>query len=104
MQAGSKKPLWFVLLAVWLGILCPRPAASQNLHNMVASQARVFPTVGAGVIAMREDAAGHCYVLANPGNTLLIFDSTGKQIGQLPNANSGGATIHYGIDFDVAPN
>jgi hypothetical protein len=104
MQAGSKKPLWFVLLAVSLGILCAKPASSQNLHNMVASQGRVFPNVGAGVIAMREDASGHFYVLANPGNTVVIFDSTGKQIGQLPNSNSGGATIHYAVDFDVAAN
>jgi hypothetical protein len=104
MDVGAKKTLWSILLALSLGVLCPRPGSAQNLHNMVSSRERVFPQAGGGIIAMAEDAAGHFYVLSNPGHTVQVFDASGKQIAQIPGANSGDVTLHYAVDLDVAPN
>lgn len=104
MWVRVKKPLWSIFLALSGAALCLSPAGSQNLHDMVAPEQRVFPQVGGGVIAMQEDAAGHVYILANPGHTVQIFDAKGNPAGQIPNANSGGVTLKYGIDLDVASN
>lgn len=101
MRVRVKKPAWIVALVVCLGA-SGKPAQAQNLHNMVASEARVFPQVGGGVIAMRENA-GRFYILANPAHSVQIFDSTGNKVGELPSATSG-VTLQYGADLDIAPN
>jgi hypothetical protein len=69
---------------------------------MVASEARVFPQVSGGVIAMRENA-GRFYILANPAHSVQIFDSTGNKVSELPSAASG-ATLQYAAGLDIAPN
>lgn len=78
------------------------PSQAQNLHNMVASDARVFPQVSGGIIAMRENA-GRFYILANPAHSIQIFDSTGSKVGELPGPGSG-VTLQYAADLDIAPN
>ena len=103
MYGGARKTLCFVSL-IALAVMYATPAAAQNLRNMVVSQQRVFPQVSGGVIAMKEDAAGHFYVLANPGHSVLIFDANGNQTGQIPNANSGDLTLRYAVDLDIAKN
>ena len=104
MWVRFKKPLWFSFLIFSGAALCLSPAISQNLHNMVASDQRVFPQVAGGVIAMQEDEAGRVYVLASPGHSVQIFDAKGNLTGQIPDANSGDVTLKYGIDLDVASN
>lgn len=104
MQVRLKRPLWLFYLAFLGAALSGAPARSQSLHNMVSSEQRVFPQVSGGIIAMQEDAAGHVYVLANPGHSVRIFDAKGNPTGEIPNANSGGVTLKYGIDLDVAAN
>ena len=101
MQVRVKKPAWVLALAVCLGAFA-RPTLSQNLHNMVASEARVLPQVSGGIIAMRENG-GRLYILANPAHTVQVFDATGNKIGELPGSTSGVA-LQYGADLDVAPN
>jgi hypothetical protein len=89
-----------VVFAMMAGLSVGRPLSAQNLQNITASSGRSFPGV-VGVIAMREDDAGRYYILAAPGSSVLIFDVSGNQVGQIPNSRSGGATIRYGIDLDL---
>ncbi len=103
MHVSIKKPLWFLALIVSFGLVCSWQAVSQNLHNMVASDRRVLPQVGGSIIAIRQDAAGHLYVLASPPHVLQVFDASGNLVGQIPGAHSG-MTFDYAADFDVAPN
>lgn len=101
MRVSVKKPAWILVLAVCLGVFAKR-AHSQNLHNMIASDARVFPQVSGGIIAMRENA-GRFYILADPAHSVQIFDSAGTKVGELPSSGSG-VTLQYAADLDVAPN
>ena len=100
---GSKA---VVLCAAVSSVLClsaaPR-ASAQGLHNILSAKDRVFPAVGAGVEALKRDSIGHYYILADPATSILIYDTAGKLLGRIPNANSRGATIHYAVsmDFDV---
>ena len=103
MYVGVKKPLSAVAFLIFVGLACPRPAVSQNLHNMVASDRRVLPQVGGSIIAIRQDSSGRVYVLASPAHVVQIFDAAANQVGQIPGAHSG-MTFDYAADFDVAPN
>jgi hypothetical protein len=104
MRVRWNKTVKIALLAVSFTAALPLLTTTQTLHNLVASRERVLPQVGSGVIAMREDAAGNVYVLANPAQKILVFDANGKQINQIPGLASGGATISYAVDFDLASN
>jgi hypothetical protein len=95
----------FVLATVYLA-----PAEGQNAPLEIRARGRVFPEVGAGLIAIKRDAAGHCYVIASPASTVQIFSADGKRIGQIPDAsiqdsNSQDAKknskVVFAADFDV---
>src|SRR5246500_3379086 len=72
----------FVLATVYLA-----PAEGQNAPLEIRARARVFPEVGAGLIAIKRDAAGPYYVVASPASTVQIFSTDGKRIGQIPSAS-----------------
>jgi hypothetical protein len=74
----------------------------QWLESVVEARARVFPTVGPGVTAIKRDSAGHYYVVAKPATSVSIFGSDGNLLLQIPNANSGGAVIRYAVDIDLS--
>ena len=61
----------------------------------------MFPEIGPGVAAIKSDASGRYYVLAEPATAISIFQADGKRIGAIPNANSHGAKIVYAQDIDV---
>ena len=90
------KLLVLVLIAVF-------PATGQGMQNVIHSRSRLFPSIGPGVSCLKRDAAGRYYILAEPASTILVFDSAGRSIEQIPNANSRGATIHYAISIDIDP-
>ncbi|HXX70930.1 MAG TPA: hypothetical protein VEI55_01455 [Candidatus Acidoferrum sp.] len=77
------------------------PATGQGMQNVIHSRSRLFPAIGPGVSSLKRDAAGRYYVLAEPASTILIFDSAGRAIERIPNANSLGATIHYAVSIDL---
>jgi len=87
------------LLVLFLAVLLP--VSGQGMQYVLHSRARLFSDVGPGVSALKRDAAGHYYILAEPASTVLIFDSAGRRVGQIPNANSGGATIRYAVGIDL---
>ena len=62
---------------------------------------RVFTEVGRGVRAIRRGPQGQYYILVAPGRVVLIYDSAGKRIGQVPTKLEGAADIIYGTALDV---
>lgn len=79
------------------------PAAGQGLRSVVESHDRVFPGVGAGVTALKRDSSGRYYILAKPETVISVFGPDGILLGQIPNAKSNGATLHYAVDIDLNP-
>jgi hypothetical protein len=95
----------FVLATVYLA-----PAEGQSAPLEIRARAHVFPEVGAGLIAIKRDAAGHYYVVASPASTVQIFSADGKRIGQIPDASMQDsnsqdakkiAKVVFAADFDV---
>jgi len=91
------------IIATVVSLFVAPHASAQGLHNTLRAQDRMFPAVGPGVQAIKSDSAGHYYILAEPATAVLIYNATGKLLGQIPNANSGGATIRYAVSIDVDP-
>lgn len=91
---------------VVVGLLCAglsRTTLAQGMRSVVEPHARVFPSIGAGVTALKRDSAGRYYILAKPASVVSIYDGAGNRVGQIPNANSHGAVIRYGVDIDLGP-
>ena len=61
------------------------PVAAQDDIDLEATQ-RVLPSVGAGVVAVRRDAAGRYYVLSERGGAVQVFDEKGKPLALIPSA------------------
>jgi hypothetical protein len=91
----------FGLAVIFAAVPSARPAAAQGMENVLHAKARLFPAVGPGLSVLKRDSAGRYYILAEPATTVLIYDATGKPAGQIPNANSHGATIRYAVDIDI---
>jgi hypothetical protein len=90
--------------AIVLGLLLASlslPVKGQGIRSVVEPRARVFPSVGPGVAALKRDSAGRYYILAKPATVISIYDPAGSLIGQIPNANSHGAVIRYAVDIDL---
>ena len=77
------------------------PVLAQQLERDIEARGRVFPEIGPGARALKRDAAGRYFLLAAPGNVILIDDSAGKRLGQIPNANSKNAQITFADDIDL---
>ncbi len=75
--------------------------SAQGIQNVLRARARVFPSVGPGIAAIKRDSSDRYFILAEPASVIWIFDSSGKRIGQIPNTNSHGATIHYAVAIDI---
>ena len=91
-----------VLAALVMGGMA-RPVAGQQIRSIIEARVRVFPAVGPGVTALKRDSAGRYYVLAKPATLISIYGADGNLTGQIPNANSRGATIKYAVDIDISP-
>ena len=78
-------------------------AEGQGIQTAIEARGRVLPAVGPGVETLKHDAAGNYYVLAKPANVIWIYGANGTLTGQIPNAHSAGAAIHYAVDFDISP-
>jgi len=83
-----------------LALLLPALLPAQDEPNLDAKQ-RLFAEVGAGFRAIRRGPSGRYYVLTAPGAAVLIFDSSGKKIAQVPAQSSGSAAINFGAALDV---
>jgi len=61
----------------------------------------MFPEIGADVRVIKRDSAGRYYIIAKPASVIWIYSAGGQLLGQIPNSNSGGATIRYAVDLDL---
>jgi hypothetical protein len=94
----------WVAAAVWVllaGAAAPWSARAQGIENVLHSNARMFPEIGADVRVIKRDSAGRYYIIAKPPSVIWIYSADGQRLGQIPNANSGAATIRYAIDLDI---
>lgn len=80
----------------------PVRTGAQGIRSIIQSSERVFPSVGAGVKAIRRGADGHYYILARPANAIHVYSADGKLIGQIPKPGSG-AAIRYAVGIDLTP-
>lgn len=97
---------YYAFAAAMVGLLVASPARpiwGQTLRNSLEARTHVFPTIGPGIIALKRDSSGRYYVIAKPATIISIYDSNGNLAGQIPNANSQGATIKYAVDIDLSP-
>jgi hypothetical protein len=101
MVGGKQLRLLAAALAVTYTAVTLPCVSAQGIQNVLRARARVFPAVGPGIAAIKRDASGRYFILAEPASVISIFDSTGKRIDRIPNANSHGATIRYAVAIDV---
>jgi hypothetical protein len=94
--------LILALLGAWCA-LSPFPTGGQHLENVIESRGRIFPSVGAGVTAVKRDSAGRYFVLAKPATVISVYNASGELVQQIPNAKSAGASIRYAVDIDLSP-
>jgi hypothetical protein len=62
---------------------------------------RVMPDEGPGLRSVCRGPGGNYYVLSAPGTAVLIYDASGKRIGQVPANPVGPAAIVYGESLSV---
>jgi hypothetical protein len=92
-----------ILAAVATGwTLLPLLAAPQNLGvpEMVA-RGRLFPELGTGLHALKQDSSGRYWVLAAPATAIFAYGPDAKRLRQIPAANSPDAKIVFAEDVDV---
>jgi hypothetical protein len=75
-----------------------------QFESDLVAKRRLYAEVGAGFRQVRLGPGGNYYVLTAPSPAVIIYDVSGKRIGQIPNSatsTSKGAAIEYGESFDV---
>jgi hypothetical protein len=94
-------------LATVLALFFSLPARAQEqtqFESDLVAKRRVYDSVGAGFREIRRGPNGNYYVLTAPAPALLIYDSSGKRVGQVPSPSAAagkGAALVYGESFDV---
>jgi hypothetical protein len=86
----------------------PARLEAQAADDQRFAKRRLFESAGAGLQAVRRDAAGHYYVLTAPGSSVLVFNASGQLLKKVPpdpagkaSAPARTATIVFGEDMDV---
>src|SRR5260370_41324400 len=89
-------------LAIWAG-----PASAQD-EDQLTAKARLLPSIGPGLRAVRVGADGNLYVLTAPSSYVSVFGKDGKSVRNIPDyaetAGPASAELHairYGEDMDV---
>jgi hypothetical protein len=94
-------------LAAVLVVFLSLPVCAQDQYQYEAdlvAKRRLYRDLGAGFREIRRGPNGNYYVLTAPAPAVLIYDSSGKQIGQVPSLSAAaakGAALLYGESFDV---
>jgi hypothetical protein len=94
-------------LATILSALPRLPARAQEPYQYesdLMAKRRLYRDVGAGFRQIRRGPNGNYYLLTAPAPAVLIYDPSGKRIGQVPNISAAaakGAALVYGESFDV---
>src|ERR1700684_3275265 len=98
------------MLAAMLTPFLPLSGRAQEQYQYesdLVARKRILPDVGAGFRQIRIGPNGNFYVLTAPAPALLIYDPSGKRVGQIPDAGAAAASknaaIVYGESFDIDP-
>lgn len=95
------------VLATMLTALLPFPGRAQEqfqYESDLVARKRILPEVGAGFRQIRIGPKGNFYVLTAPAPALVIYDPSGKRVGQLPDGPAAlvkNAALVYGESFDI---
>jgi len=81
-------------------VLAAALSVSGGEDSDLVARARLFPSLGAGVTAIRGDAAGRYAVLTERAG-IEIFNAKGEHTGHVPAEAGAEAAIVYGDDFDM---
>ena len=88
-------------------VVLSSPARAQEQYQYesdLVAKRRLYRDLGAGFREIRLGPNGNYYVLTAPAPALLIYDSSGKRIGEFPSPSAAavkGAALVYGESFDV---
>ncbi len=94
-------------LAALLALFVSLPVRAQEQYQFesdLTAKRRLYRDVGAGFREIRRGPDGNYYVLTAPAPAVLIYDPSGKQVGQVPSLSAAaakGAALVYGESFDV---
>jgi hypothetical protein len=93
----------FASLAVLLALCAVGARAQSNvaIETELFAARRVLPDVGPGLRGVCRGPGGNYYVLSAPGAAVLIYDASGKRVGQVPAQTAAPAAIVYGESLDV---
>jgi len=95
------------VLAALPALCLSLPAHAQEQYQFesdLLAKRQLFRDVAAGFREIHRGPNGNYYVLAAPAPAVMIFDPSGKRIGQVPSASAAavkGAALVYGQSFDV---
>ena len=77
-------------------------------EDQLTAKARLLPSIGPGLRAVRMGPDGNMYVLAAPNNNVSVYDKDGKFARNIPDFAAGAGpaaaelrAIRYGEDMDV---
>jgi hypothetical protein len=96
-----------VALATTLALFLSFPARAQEPYQYesdLMAKRQLYRGVTAGFRQIRRGPNGNYYLLTAPAPAVLIFDKSGKSVGQVPSASAAtakGAALVYGESFDV---
>lgn len=99
--------IFALALGVFASAVWPRPAGAQEPYQFerdLVARHRLYREIGAGFRQIRRGPNGNYYILTAPAPAVLIYDSAGKQTGQVPSASGAaakGAALVFGESFDV---
>src|SRR5271169_3197755 len=94
-------------LATGLALFLSLPARAQEQYQYesdLVAKRQLYRGVSAGFREIRRGPNGNYYLLTAPAPAVLIYDKSGKSIGQVPSASAStakGAALVYGESFDV---
>lgn len=94
-------------LATGLILSLSFPARAQEQYQYesdLVAKRQLYRNVGAGFREIRRGPNGNYYLLTAPAPAVLIYDKSGKSVGQVPSASASavkGAALVYGESFDV---
>jgi len=94
-------------LATGLALFLSFPGRAQEQYQYesdLVAKRQLYRNVGAGFREIRRGPNGNYYVLTAPAPAVLIYDKSGKSVGQVPSAPAStakGAALVYGESFDV---
>src|SRR5579864_6321222 len=98
----SAEILPFALAILGVAMLSGTLVRAQQDPPLDATQRR-FSDVGAGFRAVRRGLDGSYYVLAAPAPAVVIFDSQGRKLGQIPaQPRPGEIVLPNSLDVDVS--